>query len=333
MHEISIVNNVANMAYVGETPWHGLGQALEPGASIEEWQAKALPFRVLRSKVRYAIDGTGKNLRTWDDQLVLFRSDNQAPLGVVSDGYKIVQPGEVLEFFRDLVSGFGFQLETAGALKGGRIYWALARINGEVLVAKGDPMRGYVLLSTSCDGSRKTEAANVSTRVVCANTLRMADGEAGKTRVRVSHRSAFNAESVKDTLGISRQSFENFMAQARMLAKRKVGMPEVSKFVLDLLGKPGVEMYSPINGEFTKAADEVFAGRAAKAILAKYAGAGKGAQLESARDTAWGLVNAVTEYVDHDAPARSNDNRLASAWFGPNGNLKDKALNLGLAMV
>ncbi|NHZ66059.1 DUF932 domain-containing protein, partial [Massilia sp. CCM 8694] len=45
-------------------------------------------------------------------------------------------------------------------------------------------------------------------------------------------------------------------------------------------------------------------------------GHGRGAELASAKGTAFGLLNAVTEFVDHERRARSNDHRLESAWFG-----------------
>jgi hypothetical protein len=47
-----------------------------------------------------------------------------------------------------------------------------------------------------------------------------------------------------------------------------------------------------------------------------YEGRGRGSQLDSARGTAWGLLNSVTEFVDHERRARSNEYRMDSAWFG-----------------
>jgi hypothetical protein len=49
------------------------------------------------------------------------------------------------------------------------------------------------------------------------------------------------------------------------------------------------------------------------------------ADLSSASGTAWGLVNAVTQFVDHERRARSTDHRLDSAWFGQGAAIKAKA--------
>ena len=53
----------------------------------------------------------------------------------------------------------------------------------------------------------------------------------------------------------------------------------------------------------------------------------------SAKNTLWGALQAVTFDVDHQKGARSQDNRLNSAWFGPGEQIKRKALQRTLAMV
>ncbi len=42
----------------------------------------------------------------------------------------------------------------------------------------------------------------------------------------------------------------------------------------------------------------------------------RGADLSSAKDTAYGLLCSITEFVDHERRAMSTDHRLDSAWFG-----------------
>ena len=64
-----------------------------------------------------------------------------------------------------------------------------------------------------------------------------------------------------------------------------------------------------------------------------YDGRGRGSELESANGTAWGLLSAVTEFVDHHKQARSNDNRLDSAWFGQGAQIKQRALDNALKLI
>jgi len=85
------------------------------------------------------VSGESKHLgqlQSFEDHKVLYRSDTKAPLSVVGNRYQVVQPRQILEFYRDLTEKSGFELETAGVLKGGRKLWALAR-TGQSGVLKG----------------------------------------------------------------------------------------------------------------------------------------------------------------------------------------------------
>ena len=55
--------------------------------------------------------------------------------------------------------------------------------------------------------------------------------------------------------------------------------------------------------------------------------------MHASKDTAWGLLCAVTEFVDHEKQARSQDNRLDSAWFGQGAVIKQRALDHALQLV
>jgi phage/plasmid-like protein (TIGR03299 family) len=319
-HEITIrANKKAEMAYVGETPWHGLGSALTAGADIETWKVAAgMDWKVNRSRVRY---GEGAEQRIFDEQHVLFRSDTKVPLGVVGKNYKIVQPGECLEFFRDLVSGAGFTLETAGTLFGGKRYWALARISEDAVVVGQDRVGGFLLLSSSCDGSLATSGRFTTVRVVCNNTLTMA--HSAKANAKVSHRSNFSAGEMKDTLGVARDEFASFMSGARSLAKVKMNDLAFSEFLKKLM----------IEQKVTSKVDQVTTLPAFEKMMNLWKGNAMGGTLAGASGTAWGALNAVTEYVDHHAKADHQANRLFNAWWGRGETLKNAALTSALAMV
>lgn len=329
-HNITNTNGKNEMAYVGEKPWHGLGQELQLGATMEAWlDAAGMGWKVQRAKVRYpvAVGAAPEAFKEWPEQHVLFRSDTKAPLGMVSERFKVVQPKQVLEFFRDLCATNKFSLETAGTLRGGAIYWALAKIHEEADVGAGDTMRGYVMLSTACDGSRRTVAKNTTVRVVCNNTLDMADNEKGLREVCVSHRSVFDEAAVKTNLGIAHDAFTKFMVSARALAAQKLTRGDVDDLTLRLLGGEDYAEFTDVQRE------EVLGSKHAQAIATLYAGSGRGAKLVTSKDTAWGYVNAVTEYVDHFYPARNDSNRLDSAWFGFGERMKNTALRQALVLT
>jgi phage/plasmid-like protein (TIGR03299 family) len=157
-HMIDETTGTAAIAYAGATPWHGLGQALTPGQSIETWTKEAgLDYTVLESPVMY--DSPAASVpQVWPNRKVLHRSDTGAPLAVVSDNYNVVQPSAVMGFFSELVRIGGFEMETAGALSDGRRVWALAKVGDAAPVVEGDLVKPYILLGTSYDGTMATVA-------------------------------------------------------------------------------------------------------------------------------------------------------------------------------
>ena len=178
---------VEQMAYVGATPWHGLGSRLSPQQPLEVWQREAgMDWKIQDSPVHFKSDsiGTLGSIHTFSEQKVLYRSDTKAPLSVVSQRYQVVQPREVLEFYRDLTEVSGYEPETAGVLKGGRKFWALARTGQGTTLRGNDQVNGYLLLATSCDGTLATTATPTTVRVVCNNTLTIAlDGVTNAIKV------------------------------------------------------------------------------------------------------------------------------------------------------
>ena len=313
---------VESMAFVRETPWHGLGNRLPDKQPLEVWlEAAGMDWEIKTTDVLFRVGaGNNFNVHPNPDAKVLYRSDTLAPLSVVSPRYKVVQPKEILEFYRDLVSIGGFELETAGVLKDGKKLWALAKTGEEMLLKGGDRVKGYLLLATSCDGTLATTAQFTSVRVVCNNTLQMAtDDRVGA--IKVPHSTKFDPMTVKQALGVGASAWDAFAEKAQALTTRKVNRLDVTKYLIDVLG----DRNAPIAEQPNE--------KALKSVIDMFAGQGKGSTLSSAEGTAWGLVNAVTEYVDHHRRARSRDNRLDSAWFGQGASIKEKAWLEALKLV
>jgi phage/plasmid-like protein (TIGR03299 family) len=271
-----------------------------------DWEIRETPVRFISSEA-----GALGQISSFPDQKVLFRSDNREPLSVVSNRFKVVQPREVLEFYRDLTEQSGFELETAGVLKGGRKLWALARTGQTGSLAGNDQTNGYVLLATACDGTLATTAQFTSIRVVSNNTLAVALN--GNTHaVKVRHSTTFDPQAVKKQLGISVSAWDDFMYRLKRITRKTA-----EKVMQTIFTDTG---YQP-QGMPVKANEQ-----AMKKAMALYDGAGRGSELASAKNTAYGLLNAVTEFVDHERRARSTDNRLDSAWFGKGAQIKQRAL-------
>jgi phage/plasmid-like protein (TIGR03299 family) len=324
-HELTIRREV-EMAYAagGETPWHGLGDTWERGSPIEVIQKVAgMEWKIQKGIVRFEteFDQDGQQYGQMPDKHVLFRSDNKMPLGVVSDKYKVVQPKAVLEFFRDLTEQYGYELDTAGTLFGGSRFWALASTPDIADVGNGDTVKRYLLLSTSADGTMKTEARNTCVRVVCNNTLSLSRMD--EAAFSLSHRTQFDADKAKEKMQIGAHSeFERHVAIFRKLADTRILSDDVIKNTVTLF-KPNAAALA--KEEFIKVMNSKPVTRVLELFLE---GAARGSTLDGVAGTAWGWLNAVTEYVDHESRARSVDNRLNSAWFGKGDELKNRALAL-----
>lgn len=334
-HELSIrKDGKAEMAFVGETPWHGLGQSVTKGASIGVWAKEAgMNWHAEEAAVFYGrADLQNGDMQPADGVKMLYRSDTEKQLAIVGEDYQVVQPLDVLEFFRDMTEQGGWHIHTAGCLRGGRKLWAMATNGESADVGKGDTIKRNLLLATSLDGSMKTIAMETSVRVVCANTLSMALGKNVKGQVATSHRTAFDPNLVKRALGVNVDSFNLFMERAKELADTPVRLDQARDLLRSLFK---VEEQAKLGPKLSWLGDLSQVGvepeakdpRSVQTILALFEGAGMGSSLKSSKGTAWGLLNAVTEHVDHDM-GRSDDSRLDAAWFGKGALIKQQALDL-----
>ena len=316
-----MAHEINSMAYTGAAPWHGLGNQLTEQQPINVWLKEAgMDWTIEQSDVLFNVDSSALHIRPYADSKVLFRSDSLAPLSVVSNRYKVVQPHEVLHFYKDLVSAGGFELETAGVLKGGKKLWALAKTGQEAKLKGNDRIKAYLLLATSCDGTLCTTAQFTSVRVVCNNTLQMATQQSTGA-VKVPHSTKFDPKQVKEALGLGFSSWELFMRDLKQLSQRAVSPDEAENYFRAVLEEP------------VSIASRSSSSKVIQRLGALYNGAAMGSELLAASGTAWGLVNAMTEYVDHHRRARTQDNRLDSAWFGQGAQLKQKALTHALTLL
>lgn len=337
-HELDFSKGRAAIAFRGQVPWHGLGESILPEDDVNTIRIKSgLDYDVIKTPALYSVPmdsafpdrmpGRGTGIATSKSSCVLYRSDTGADLSVVSDKYKVVQPKEIVEFYRDLTEQFGFQLEVVGALKEGRKVWALANTKNAFQLAGNDEVKGYLLLATSYDGTMATQARFTSIRVVCNNTLTASVGE-GRADVTVPHSATFDPDAVKKQMQVG-EAWERFRASADAMSHRIVGKDETTRLLLDV--------YFGLNKE---AAAEVYDTEAGKKKLDKFIERmnfalweSPGAHLAAARGTLWGVVNAVTFDQDFQRPARGQDNRLNASWFGEGESIKRRAWQQAQALL
>ena len=299
---------VETMAYAGEKPWHGLGKEvhndLTPGQMLVEagldWSVDKVPA--------FATIG-GKKVSVGRDALV--RSTDNRILDVVSSEWNPVQNHEAFEFFTDFVMEGDMEMNTAGSLRGGQVVWALAKIKESFELFDGDRVEGYLLFTNPHKFGQCIDVRFTPIRVVCNNTLTLSLNEKGNRFVKVNHRRQFNAESVKQTLGIASKKLVTYKEMAQMLGGKRYNKSSLISYFNDVF--PVLTTKEKARKELSKSATR------ALEVIDTQPGH------EFAKGSWWQAYNAGTFLTDHEI-GRNNDNRLTSAWFGPNSQLKVRAL-------
>lgn len=319
-------------------------------APLEQWIEQAgFDWQIEQAPVNYIVqnDAGEKRLATMDERFVLYRSDTRKALSVMSGRYQVVQPGTVMEFFRDITADNGLTMETAGILKDGSVYWALAK-TGQSDEVNGDKHNAYVLLATSADGSLATIAKMTSVRVVCNNTLSFATQNKSGKEVRIKHNTTFDPDRAKKSLDLVdfEASWETHLDTLRQLGEITVTDRQATAYFEDLL-RPANHRAAP-RGDFKASqfnellnapagygyhdtvTDKAPVERAIRGLATlqecyhKAPGAVPG--------TAYGLVQGVSRYIDHER-GKDDAKRLNSAWFGQGETIKQRAVSAALDLA
>lgn len=320
-HEISIrENGFAEMAFMGSRQkiWHGLGSEVPATATFDEWRTLAgMDWEVFESAVSF--NAYGEDF-IFPDKKVLFRSDTKAPLSIVGDGFKIVQPNQILEFFRDLCENNNMELSTAGVLFGGKRFWALAKLGKDAEIVDGDVIRGYLLLTTAVDGTLATTAKFVSERVVCSNTLTIAMNEDTKNFARVVHSATWDATQVKIDLGLVDSAWDKFITNMRDLTQVAMNDYDVKDYFQAKFYNPKVPATDQTWGAVKKVND----------LMSLYK-TGNGS--EFSYGTAWGVVNAVTDLYTHGNGRKKDPSKKFWDAYIESDKIKQDVVDDMLALV
>lgn len=334
-HNIDMSNGRENFAFLGSRKdiWHGLGQAMESGMTVEDWAAAAgLNWEALKVPAIADLRGAEfahlppqARMAVVPDKFFVTRSDTGKALGFATDVYQPVQPRDVLEWFQRYVGvDSRFELDTAGSLKGGAIIWAQAKFSGLDKIA-GEQHKARLLMTTTFDGTGSTVNKGTMTRVVCNNTLDAALGDGGKSVIRTRHNTAFNSDKVSRELARIAESFEAYRAMGEAMAQVDMAAADVSRFFRALLDIPFDAGKDDIStkkmNQFESLSD------AYRATVSE----------GTERFKVWTALNAVTRFVDHDKNTRGGESkeeaRVLSAQFGSGAAMKARAVELLMPMV
>ena len=311
-HELEIVNGQAQMAYVGELPWHGLGTKVPADLTPDQFMVTAgLDWKVTKEKLV-----TPQGVIVPNKEALVRTSDNSV-LDVVGTGWNPVQNSEAFEFFNDYVVAGDMEMHTAGSLKNGQMVWALAKTKESFELFNGDQTDNYFLFTNPHQFGKSINIRMTPIRVVCNNTLTLSLSKESDKMVTVNHRKAFDPDMVKEQMGIAREKMEQYKSMAEFLGGKRYTADNVIQYFNEVFGAPAKEKVDNVIP---------FTSRNAK-IAYENLDTQPGANF--AQGTWWTAFNSVTHMTDH-LQGRENDSRLQSAWYGRNRKVKLNALDKAL---
>lgn len=322
-HEIDQTTGRAACFVTGEPAWHRLGAVVKEAQTSEaaiglaglDWQVQLMPM--------LAADGAGGTIAV-PGSFASMRSDTRSVLGVVGNWYKPFQNSEAFAFMDTIVGEKLAMFETAGALKGGRRVWMMARLPREVRAAGDDVIHPYVLLTNSHDGSSGLRIIPTSVRVVCQNTLNLALRSASNAEgLTIVHTASLEARvaDARRKLGIISQRFDRFDGEVQQLVRRRMTTAELGDFFAKLVADRSEKQQRKLIERFSINLHN------------------ERNELPGIKGTAWAAYNAVSEWADHEIVVRGEsdreqaDARCNSIWFGTANTFKQDAWSAALALA
>jgi phage/plasmid-like protein (TIGR03299 family) len=246
--------------------WLAIPEGGQPGSKVEGWRA-------------------------------IVRKDTGDVFQAARDTYEIVQnsvPWDIVEAVLEAKdNGFHVEYETGGTQKSGAVCWVTAKANKGWLVTGDDsPIIPYVSVIWGHDGTAGIRALTSSVRIVCANTLAMAESDARNRGTGFTFRHTKNVhariEEAKKVLRGMRGEFSAFVELAEELAGIKISKAGIDLFLATFIPSPPEALISDrVMGNIEEARDKV------RGILAS------ATIPEAHKGTGYGLLQAGVEYLDH----------------------------------
>ena len=316
MHEIEkLPDGTYCMAYSGDVPWHGLGESVSNELTPAQMLKRAhLDWTV--EKVPAFITYKGKKILTGQEALV--RSTDGKLLSNVSPDWEPNQNADAFAFFDEFVEEGDMEMHTAGSLNEGRMVWALAKVKESFTIFGKDKIESYLLFSNPHQYGKSIDIRFTPIRVVCNNTLTLSLSGRADLMVRLSHRNVFDADRVKETLGVASVKLNKYKEMAQFLGSKAYKPSQLVEYLMTVFPSSS-----------NKKRKEGILSRPAK-IAHDIVGTQPGA--EFAPGTFWSAFNAATFTIDH-LLGHNDNNRLFSSWYGVNRKKKLEALETAVEMA
>ena len=290
----------------GAPAWHNLGTVFDINADINTSKMLEMAhldnWDVRLEEITYP-DGYTKTKSAYSVVRTHPFNNNPDVLSVVGEKYKVVQNEELFAFGDNLTDN-GAQWESAGSIKDGKIVFGSLVVPREFILDPSgiaDKTITYLLVHTSHDGSTALQANITPVRVVCQNTLNMALSNTTQS-FKVKHTQTIGGrmDEAQRVLGLTNTHMDEFQTLAQNLFQTEITNAQFDKLVATIY---------PANAD----ADKMSATKYTNQIDAIHNLYKVAHTQDGIRNTKWGALNALTEYVDYNRTARTGNNESIMA--------------------
>lgn len=305
-HEIETFHDgTAAFTSARQDAWHRLGTVTRECLTAEEvmttaylggWNVRLLPLTTSE------ITPEGVSTLEVPDHYATARTHPKTGrtqvLSVVGRDYTVVQNEDHCELLNLLVDEGGAHFETAGSLRGGRETFVTMKLPKTVTIAGTDDIELYLAAMSSHDGTTAWRVIVTPIRIVCANTQRMALRSARATyAIRHTKSAVSKIAEARAALGIVWNYSDAFQTAAEQLIQDTL-TEAAFQDVIDHLWP-----YDPDDEGKRAETNRV---RRTTALHQLFTDADTN---KAIRGTRWAGLQAITEYLDHYAPAKTPEVR------------------------
>jgi phage/plasmid-like protein (TIGR03299 family) len=294
-----------------QVPWHGLGVVVDDPTitTARAIELAGLDWTVEKEQITRTTKG-GLTVSV-PNKFFNVRSSDEKVLGIVSGNFNNLQNRDAFAFADNLVDSGEALVETAGALRGGRVIFLTMRLPGQLMVDGEDAHEMYLLFRMGHDGTMAIAAEIVTIRVVCMNTLIMASTSA-KQRWSIIHTQKIDGRlaEAREALKLAYAYGEEFVELGNRMVATKFSDDDLIKLLEDTLPN------RPKTSERIESIIDVF----------------NNSETNPYHGTAWGAFNAITEYYDHMRDTKSQEGVFTQIMDGEISAIRKKAEKILLSI-
>jgi phage/plasmid-like protein (TIGR03299 family) len=285
------------------TWYRDLGTPITSGMTIDDQLKTAgLDWTVELSPIRYADDCST------EEYLAAYRSDTQQMLSVYGKWRKPFQNHQILETFHTFCKQNDLQIDRIGCLKAGKELFAFCKLPIEIDVKKvGDITEAHLMIAESHECGRGLQIDLYFNRLVCTNGMTKS---VRRSQQVINHVSKYNSDRIAGILTHALATVRDYENISNRLADVALTKQEAELHLIKAFGDPNKPLLEQP--------------KIVQTCLKLFLGEGKGSDLLSAYNTAYGLLESVKEYINWHSPVRGSlETAFSSLCYGSRKQKQD----------